>query len=80
MNNRTTLLFADRETIALMRYKSKLVNNMDLSNAVVLTGWGTKNLSDIDYRENDNSIRFYNSEDIFNIGTLIISEPYRYGI
>ncbi|MEC0331737.1 TIGR04066 family peptide maturation system protein [Paenibacillus macerans] len=80
MKKNTTLLLLDRETIPLVRFKNNLIDNMNIRNVVVLEGWGVQNLYDVDYRDDDRFIQFYNTESEFDVGTLIISEPHRYCI
>ena len=78
IDNDTIIFPIEKETVAIARFSSDLINNLHISSAVPLRGWGIEQLNNIDYKGNIEGLQIKDIEDEFLEKNLILCKPYRY--
>ncbi len=65
IDNDTIIFPIEKETVAIARFSSDLINNLHISSAVPLRGWGIEKLNNIDYKGNIEGLQIKDIEDEF---------------
>ncbi|MBP2630647.1 MAG: family peptide maturation system protein [Firmicutes bacterium] len=76
--NQTTLLPVDIESMPIIRFSNNLVDDLNITSAVSLKGWGIKSIDSIDYKSTLTSIELINSLKYMEMKNLILNKPSRF--